>query len=110
MFRIVAVAVGSSYRITDEDGNSLHSDGSVYRTAEYWPTEADAQAVLDKFYPKPEHVWKHGDVFENCCGKQIYLKREGGEITVNLGHEDSNGTPAVQLPGAKFLFNIKEKI
>ena len=86
----------------------LHSDGSIYYTVELFPTGETAQAVLDKY--QPEHVWKHGDVFENCCGKQIYLKREGGEITVNLGHEDSNGTPAVQLPGAKFLFNIKEKI
>jgi len=88
----------------------LHSDGKILDSREYWPTEEEAQAVLDKFYPKPQHVWEHGDVFSNSCGIQIYLKRQGGEFTINLERENSNGTPYVQLNGAKFLFNIKEKI
>ena len=66
--------------------------------------------LLEEEEAEKEHVWEHGDVFENCCGIQIYLKQEGGEFTINLEREDSNGTPRYQLIGAKFLFNIKEKI
>jgi len=88
----------------------LHSDGRALSTREFFPSREDAQAVLDKFYPKQEHVWVHGDVFENVAGIQIYLEPFNGPIVVNLQHTKSSGTPDVQLPDSKFLFNIGEKI
>ena len=95
----------------------LHSDGQVFDTPEYWPTEVDAQAVLDKFYPKPEHVWEHGDVFESGNGNgniMIYMKYEGsGKSPQAFCIHGPIGGPALSLDcldGAKFLFNIKEKI
>lgn len=88
----------------------LHCDGRVINVCEYFETKEDAQAVLDKFYPKPKHVWKHGDIFENSEGMWIYLKPVTGVIVVYLKGSDMGGTPKIQLDGAKFLFNIREKI
>ena len=111
MFRIKLS--GCNWLIVDGKENHLHSDGMVYHMCpEYFPTGEAAQRVLDKFYPKPLHVWEHGDVFKNYAGTQIYLKPCGGPIVVNLEHTNSGGTPEVQLEGndVKFLFNIKEKL
>ena len=60
----------------------------------------------------PPHEWKHGDVFRNVAGIQIYLEPHPGPIVVNVEHTCSSGTPEVQLPGhdTVFLFNIKEKL
>lgn len=96
------------------DGNKyLHSDGSITKVTEYFETSADAQRVLDKFYPEPEHVWEHGDVFKNHAFTFIYLKRNDGVMVANVLHTGGNSTPEFQMrPAAevKFLFNIKEKL
>lgn len=115
MFEISSNFENSYFFIRDSvtiDANCeyLHCDGRIINVCEYFESREAAQRVLDKFYPKPEYVWKHGDVFENSIGMWIYLEREAGAITVNLGHTNSNGTPKFQLENAKFLFNIKEKI
>lgn len=62
MFKIVTDFYGGTTYIGDGGTKYLHSDGSVTRVAEYFETPADAQRVLDKYYPKPKHVWKHGDM------------------------------------------------
>lgn len=118
MFEIIDVpSKGEKFIIQNEnDVNAyLHSDGSVFKTPEYWPTRKDAQAVLNKFQPK--HVWKHGDVFELSKGTiLIYLVGEHEEELVFkisgygfTAHND-NQTAAYWLRGATFLFNIKEKL
>jgi len=99
----------------------LHSDGRALFTPEYFPTEADAQAVLDKFYPKPEHVWRHGDVFESGHpsnpGIMMYIRlQEGGSKihpaqVIYLKDGTYTVSPASKyLINTKFLFNIREKI
>ncbi len=114
MFYVEPYNLSAAYIIPDDKGKFLHSDGSIYTTAEYWPTKEDAQKVLDKFQPKPKHEWKHewkhGDVFENSVGIQIYLEPKKGPMVCGLTRSNSDGTPEIQLDGAKFLFNIKEKI
>jgi len=108
----------SIWYITDGHGY-LHSDGRVFKTREYFPTKADAQAVLDKFYPKPKHVWEHGDVFlcEGCI--MIYMNPKYCEhgpqvfyIGTNSGYSDLDASDLAQnyIKHAKFLYNIKEKI
>lgn len=122
--------VDNSYWIIDSrdgDYNFLHSDGSVLSTAEYWPTYKQAMAVLDKYYPKPKHEWKHGDVFlysgyrsagginhmmyilvPDSSGpnqkvrvpKVIYLN----EFPVAWGNVED------YLEDAEYLFNIEEKL
>ena len=89
----------------------LHSDGSVYRTVEYFPTREQAQAVLDKFQPK--HVWKHGDVFETKTGGTImvYLIVADGPVVYVLDYSGpGKGTVDYCLKDATFLFNIKTVI
>lgn len=96
----------------------LHSDGEIFGTREYWPTEADAQAVLDKFYPKPpEHVWKHGDVFKTAGGSvMMYLhpEKKYGRRKPSVVYVSNDiyayGDVDAYLIGAKFLFNIKDVI
>ena len=102
--------IGSSIFISDGMCNYLHCDGRIINVCEYFESKEAAQKILDKYYPKPKHVWEHGDVFKNCAGIQIYLEPCFGPVVVNLEHTKSSGTPEVQLPGAKFLFNIEEKI
>lgn len=53
MFKIQQYARrGGNFYIKDTHNNFLHSDGSTIScAAEYWPTEEQAQAVLDKFQP-----------------------------------------------------------
>jgi len=100
------------------DGNSyfLHSDGrAINNCVEYYPNEKDAQAVLDKFYPKPQHVWKHGDVFVSSNGNtMIYFNFCAGRKPQAVCVEAPVGGPSLNLENslrnAKFLFNIKEKI
>lgn len=44
------------YVIRDENKEYLHSDGTTYfQCSENWPSKRRAQAVLDKFYPKPKN-------------------------------------------------------
>ncbi len=91
----------------------MHRDGEIVRDAvEYWPTEEQAQAVLDKFQPK--HVWVHGDVFRNLNYDWIYLKPAGVPrvmcITCPEGDSDIGSTPGLQLMNATFLFNIVDKL
>lgn len=107
---------GEGFSIYNADEYScLHSDSSTLSTPEYWPAKELAQKVLDKFYPKPKHEWKHGDVFENSRGSEmLFLKHAiSGEVRIYcaFGNCDLNHPNIVeQLRNAKFLFNIKEKI
>ena len=91
----------------------LHSDGEVLAVREFWPTEEQAQAVLDKFQPDPPlHVWVHGDVFKNPVvpEPQIYLEHVDGPMVCVLEEANRGGTPSVQLFNATFLFNIKDAL
>ena len=110
---------GCGYYIKEMIGSAkfLHSDGAIYCTIEYFPTEVDAQAVLDKFYPKPEHVWENGDVFASSvsCGHMIYHRYRCSDkkdqvisLSINVGGPATNMDECMK--SAKFLFNIKEKI
>ena len=108
------------FKIVDDNHNYLHSDGVVYPCGEYWPTEEQAQAVLDKFQPK--HVWKHGDVFKASWGSvlvYIVLDAESlaycmlGDYSCSREYtHPSTVTPNTQvcLDNATFLFNIKTVI
>lgn len=49
-------------------------------------------------------------MFENPVGMWIYLVLAGGPIVSWLEMSNMGGTPYIQLDGAKFLFNIREKI
>ncbi|KKK56719.1 hypothetical protein LCGC14_1416860 [marine sediment metagenome] len=80
-------------------------DGTVVQIS------AEMEVKLRKAFGEPEHVWVHGDVFDT--GHSIGMFAETviyGNIIVNLEHRNRGGTPAIQLPGSKFLFNIKDKL
>jgi len=90
----------------------LHSDGRIFNTPEYWPTREQAQDVLDKFYPKPKHVWEHGDVFEAGYPRNfdvmlyVALKfQKPYVIYLNRTHR-AQAPVENYLINAKFLFNI----
>jgi len=126
MFTVKSNFIGNRKRghrpvsfISDGEENYLHSDGSVVRVYEFFETPADAKKVLDKFYPKPKHVWEHGDVFKSHKnddfmmyintrdfpeGRQVfYLPNDRGSGICNTKTEE-------YLKNAKFLFNIKDVI
>ena len=95
--------------------NYLHSDGRVFNTPEYFPTREAAQAVLDKFQPKPKHEWKHGDVFKTSSGViMMYHEFTAGRKSEVVCVVGLCGGPSLNmeysLQDATFLFNIKEKI
>jgi len=96
--------------VVDKHFNTyLHSDGShIVGCPECWPTREQAQAVLDKY--RPPYVWKHGDVFTSGRYTQIFLEPGSGPMTCVLDKAGKFGTPDSQLPGAIFLFNIKDKL
>lgn len=98
--------------ISDGEDNYLHSDGSIYNTTEYFPTEKIAQAVLNKF--QPPHIWKRGDVFMNTLidVKMIYLVNLYKKPCIFYLEDGWEPTRSVEhyLKNAKYLFNIKEKI
>ena len=90
----------------------LHSDGRIFtRCPEYWPAREHAEEILDKYYPEPKHVWKHGDVFvvQNfpmiclCEGtsRRVYHLTSGHMATCSMES---------YLKDATFLFNIKDKL
>ena len=116
MFKVMQWTSNSNWFIHNGEGQYLHSDGKILDGApEYWPTRELAQAVLDKWQPpKPEHVWVHGDVFENCIGTWIYLRPGGSTKVIHLTKPENDGeggsTPDIQLKDATFLFNIREKL
>lgn len=91
--------------------NYMHRDGEVVPDCtERWPTEEQAQAVLDKFQPPlPLRVWEHGDVFQNCVGTWIYLIWNDEPHVLDLNMSQAEGTLEVQLRGddVEFLFNIR---
>lgn len=64
-----------TYFISDGDRDYMHRDGEVIHDAcEYFPTEEQAQAVLDKFRPTPPpHVWVDGDVGVDLDGEIVVL-------------------------------------
>lgn len=97
----------------------LHSDGSILGSREYWPTKEMAEEILEKYYPKPKHVWEHGDVFKTRSGNvMIYLdsticgstRREPEAWCIS----DVCGGPSLDLimslKDATFLFNIKDEL
>lgn len=101
----------------------LHSDGSEFSTREYFPTKRIAQKVLNKFYPEPEHVWEHGDVFLRRGDTAMICIMSGrGELHIFCVDNDyclgvspySGHKPEIEDifadPKTKFLFNIKEKL
>ena len=103
--------------ITDGVERFMHSDGSIYSCCEYFPTEEQAQAVLDKFQPK--HVWVHGDVFrKNTTGTPmiyVYTSVDGPMLYSLRPINDQYPTAAAfdvnsHLDTATFLFNIKDKL
>lgn len=80
------------------------NDGTVVQIS------AEIEAELRKAF-EPEHVWKHGDVFDAGHSLGMFVETSAyGDIIVNLKHRNRGGTPSVQLPGSKFLFNIKDKL
>lgn len=98
----------------------LHCDGRVIDVCEYFESYGAAQAVIDKFYPKPEHVWENGDVF--LSGTHIHITTPMIYIHTACSNkkdliyslDKSIGGPATNkdecMNGATFLFNIREKI
>lgn len=98
----------------------LHSDGSILKTVELWPTWADAETILAK-YPnaappvaEPPHEWVHGDVFACSLTTDILIY-----FTPKLSEPlafciDGCHGPAVDLAeslkDAKFLFNINDAV
>ena len=120
MFEIRQFRNGSNYCIAETirsgEWNYLHSNGKIYHcAAEYWPTKSEAQAILDKFYPKPKHVWEHGDVFVTKGGLfMIYIAPIYNKPPLAFCLTSPIGGPADDtddcLSRSKFLFNIREKI
>ena len=95
----------------------LHSDGRIFaRCPEFWPTEEDAEKILDKYYPESKHIWKHGDVFRRESGVcHIYLMLDSSPIACCVRSKYEH--PSVLAPNvnvcladATFLFNIKDKL
>ncbi len=108
MFRVEQC---KSYKIVNEQGDFLHSDGTKLPRGEFWPTKEQAQAVLDKH--QSGHVWVHGDVFRREAGVvMVYLvTHEMGPVVYLLGYSGpARGTIDVCLADATFLFNIKDKL
>ena len=113
----------------NSDGHDyLHSDGKIYRdAAEYWPTNVDAQAVLDRFCPKHGiikngRLWKHGDVFRSFKNGELMMltiiENARLEKTCNVfylpnrvGYVRCSKTPIDEyLDKGVFLYNISEKL
>ncbi len=79
-------------------------------------TEADL--VLQKLEAKqkdlekpPPHKWVHGDVFmntENC--QMIFISCAGEDMVFCLGVCTGHDNVRTWTKGAKFLFNIREKL
>ena len=98
-----------SYKIVNEQGDFLHSDGTKLPRGEFWPTKEQAQAVLDRHQPK--HVWVHGDVFTVGRYPMVYI-REGSSVYIyhlTPCHTVTH-TLKTYLKDATFLFNIKDKL
>ena len=53
-----------SMNTTYKSPTYLHCDGRVINVCEYFESKEAAQKVLDKFYPKPIHVWEHGEIVD----------------------------------------------
>lgn len=104
------------YAIRALDRHYLHSDGRIFLgMAEYWPTREHAEEILDKYYPKPAHVWVHGDVFRNHADCTFVYVTDPDDKTpeiINM-REGDHGTIDVQMRDEakpEFLFNIKDKL
>lgn len=103
-----------NWLIVSEKDEHMHRDGEIIRYCpEYWPTEKQAQAVLDKFQPK--HVWERGDVVQCYDGAIVVCVQEsGGPIRIfgiGDGHLNDEYQTDVNLNAdATFLFNIKDKL
>ena len=127
MFEVKSNYTDSHFFVVDRGERRpkyLHCDGRVINVCEYFESREAAQAVLDKFYPEPEHVWEHGDVFKNGNGCIMICVANGalGKLKVyylstllacmplnSLGYTVSCSA-GIYFDNAIFLFNIKEKI
>ena len=82
--------------------------------------EQSKQEIEERNEAPPQHVWKHGDVFESYGGETMLCFRD-----IQKGHSKSrlrticlddglNGCKIHEgftfLPSGTFLFNIKEKL
>jgi len=117
MFEIKSDCPQSYFFIkSNESDMYLHSDGGVISACEYFESREAAQKVLDKFYRK--HVWENGDVFlsgSNSKMPMIYIKYTcTGRSPQVFSLDRIIGGPALDIEsvmdGAKFLFNIREKL
>lgn len=101
-----------SYKIVNEQGIFLHSDGTKLPRGEFWPTEELAQAVLDKFQLM-KHVWVRGDVVRCYDGAIVICVQRCGQPIRIFGvgtHSEEYETNINLSKDAKFLFNIKDKL
>lgn len=127
------------FKIIDDNHNYLHSDGVVYPCGEYWPTQEQAQAVLDKyryieksvrlvrsysmgvasFLAKitPKHVWVEGDIGVNSFGDVVeftYCTSSRLPQILFLTGDDRGSykgwDDSIDPGEATFLFNIKDKL
>lgn len=102
----------------------LHSNGSILKTVELWPTRADAEAILAK-YPDAaplvieplKHEWKHGDIFESPVASNeamVYLHAKywssAGVFYIDHQYGDIINDIQEYLKDAKFLFNINDVV
>lgn len=106
---------GSECFISDGTNRYLHSDGSIYSCVEFWPFKEIAEEILDKYYPKPAHVWKHGDVMKVGGNPYMFFKLQRSDsipMIVGLdGVHAVHGLYAIRLTqNAEFLFNINDKL
>lgn len=95
----------------------LHCDGRVINMCEYFESKEAAQKVLDKYYLKPKHEWKHGDVVKCYDGTIIIcIKSNRNKMQIfGLGYPRFNEVKEYDISinlneTAIFLFNIKEKL
>jgi hypothetical protein len=123
-FKVKKQEWGSAWFVVKGGEDYLHSNGDVIpEHCEYWPTEEQAQAVLDKFRPPPPpHVWKHGDVFRYSSGAiMIYIQLDKGESLAYClqssayrprenYHPSGAGDQSYLFEEVEHLFNIKDKL
>ena len=101
------------FSLETENEFYLHSNGRVlYGYTEYWPTREMAEEILDKYYPKPAHVWEHGDVFRRKSGTVMMYSNtlEKGASVFCVDHTPYGNGVMSCLDDAVFLFNIKDKL
>jgi hypothetical protein len=111
--RYTVIETGCSFPLVDQGRPSAQPS---YRRNDTVIQDENGKVVLihSRFLRVVEskHIWKHGDVFKNegVDEPQIYLEPSSGPMTCLLKSPNRAGTPGIQLKGAAFLFNIKDKL